>query len=107
MFTTEPRRLDDERVAIGQAKADVATISLLHERNLREQTVLSEQLQSALHSRVLTQQAKGVLAARAGVDVAEAFALMRSHARRHGLAPTAVATAVIEGSLEARSLAGG
>ena len=43
LFTAEPRRLDDEHVAIGQAMADVATIGLLHERCLREQTVLSEQ----------------------------------------------------------------
>jgi AmiR/NasT family two-component response regulator len=85
--------------------ADVATIGLLHERNLREQTV-SEQLQAALHSRVLIEQAKGVLAARTGVGVAEAFAVMRSHARRHGLPLTTVAGAVIDGSLEARSLRG-
>jgi GAF domain-containing protein len=104
LFTAEPRRLDDEHIAIGQAMADVATIGLLHERNLREQTVLSEQLQAALHSRVLIEQAKGVLAARRGVGVAKAFALMRSHARRHGLPLTAVAGAVIDGSLEAQSL---
>jgi GAF domain-containing protein len=106
LFTEEPRRLDDEHIAIGQAMADVATIGLLHERNLREQTVLSEQLQSALHSRVLIEQAKGVLAARTGVGVAEAFAMMRSHARRHGLPLTAVAAAVIDGSLAVQGIAG-
>jgi GAF domain-containing protein len=103
LFMVEPGRLDAQHVAIGQAMADVATIGLLHERNLREQTVLSEQLQAALHSRVLIEQAKGVLAARAGVDVAEAFVRMRGHARRHGLPLTAVATAVIEGSVDDRA----
>ena len=106
LFMAEPSRLDDDHIAIGQAMADVATIGLLHERNLREQTMLSEQLQSALHSRVLIEQAKGVLAARAGVGVAEAFARMRSHARRHGVPLTAVATAVIDGSLDARAVTG-
>ncbi|MFP5370066.1 MAG: GAF and ANTAR domain-containing protein [Actinomycetes bacterium] len=105
LFTTERVHLDDAHIAVGQAMADVATIALLHERNLREQTVLSEQLQAALHSRVLIEQAKGVLAARARIGVPEAFARMRSYARRHGLPLTAVATAVVEGSIDDRIIA--
>jgi hypothetical protein len=100
LFTDAPRALPDEDVAVGQAMADIATIGLLHERNLRDQTVLSEQLQVALNSRVLIEQAKGVLAARAGLSVAEAFARMRAHARRRGLTLTAVAGAVVEGRLD-------
>ena len=103
LFTADPGRLDDEHIAIGQAMADVATIGLLHERNLREQTVLSEQLQAALHSRVLIEPAKGVLAARAGLGVAEAFARMRSHARRHGVPLTTVASSLIDGTLDDRA----
>ena len=105
LFTVEPRRLDDVHLAIGQAMADVATIGLLHERNLREQAVLSEQLQAALHSRVLIEQAKGVLAARAGIGVAEAFVRMRAYARHHGVTLTAVATAVVDGSIDVRTVA--
>ena len=104
LFTAEPGRLDEAHVAIGQAMADVATIGLLHERNLREQTALSEQLQAALQSRVLIEQAKGVLAARTGTGVAEAFVVMRSFARHRGLPLTAVATGVIEGSIDARAI---
>jgi len=100
LFTDAPRALSDEHVAVAQAMADVATIGLLHERNLHDQTVLSEQLQAALNSRVLIEQAKGVLAARSGIGVAEAFTRMRAHARRHGLPLTAVATAVVEGRLD-------
>jgi AmiR/NasT family two-component response regulator len=55
---------------------------------------------------VLIERAKGVLAARNAVGVAEAFAMMRSHARRHGLPLTAVAGAVIDGSLEVRGIVG-
>jgi GAF domain-containing protein len=106
LFADRQVRLDEDDVAIGQAMADVATIGLLHERNLREQTVLSEQLQTALHSRVLIEQAKGVLAARADITVTEAFTRMRTHARGSGLTLTGVATAVIDGTIDERILVG-
>lgn len=99
LFTDEARALGDEDITIGQAMADVATIGLLHERNLHEKTALSEQLQTALHSRVLVEQAKGMLSERATISVTDAFTRMRRHARRHGLTLTSVATQVIEGAL--------
>src|SRR6185437_8927632 len=83
-----------------QAMADVATIGLLHQRSLHEQTVLSEQLQSALESRVLIEQAKGVPAARAALSVAEAFTRMRAHARRTSTRLTSIARAMIEGTID-------
>jgi len=58
------------------------------------------QLQHALDSRVRIEQAKGVLAARSGISLAEAFTRMRSHARRHGLALTDVARSVVEGTAD-------
>lgn len=98
----QPMAADD--LALGQAMADVATIGLLHERTLQEQTTLSEQLQTALHSRVLIEQAKGVLSARAGIGIDEAFDQMRGHARRHGTGLTEVAQAVIDGRIDHRVL---
>jgi AmiR/NasT family two-component response regulator len=80
--------------------ADIATISLLHERALRDQVVLAEQLQTALHSRIVIEQAKGVLSARAAISVGEAFSRMRTHARRTGQQLTTVAEAVVTGSLD-------
>jgi hypothetical protein len=100
LLSGRPERWDDEELAVGQAMADVATIGLLQERAVREQTLLAAQLQSALDSRVLIEQAKGVLAARAGISVAEAFTRMRTHARSTGLTLTAVATAVLNGSVD-------
>jgi transcriptional regulator with GAF, ATPase, and Fis domain len=105
LFTDEQSGLSNEDVAIGQAMADVATIGLLHERTLREQTALSEQLQTALQSRILIEQAKGVLAARAAISVTEAFTQMRNHARRNHVTLTAVAAAIIEGTLDETILA--
>ncbi|WP_328291398.1 GAF and ANTAR domain-containing protein [Kineococcus sp. NBC_00420] len=86
-------------LALGQALADVATIALLNEGSLREKTPLSKQLHSALQSRVVIEQAKGVLAARAGISVEDAFVWLRRHARSHGMALTQVAAGVVAGEL--------
>lgn len=104
MFTNEQRLLEEGDLAVGQAMADVATIGLLHQRDTHDQTILSEQLQTALHSRVLLEQAKGALAARAGVSIDEAFVRLRAHARRNQLTLTDVASLVIEGNAPASLL---
>jgi hypothetical protein len=105
LFTDRPVQLSESDIAVGQAMADIATIGLLHQRNTHEQTILSEQLQTALHSRVVVEQAKGVLAARAGVGVNEAFTRLRVYARNHNLSLTEVANAVVDGSLSATATA--
>jgi hypothetical protein len=62
LFRTRPGLLDPEELRIGQALADVATIGLLQERNVRRINIAAEQLQAALTSRVIIEQAKGKLA---------------------------------------------
>ena len=99
LFARSGARLPEEQLAVVQGLADVATIGLLHERAVRDQVVLAEQLQTALHSRILIEQAKGVLSARAAVDVATAFRMMRGYARRTGATLTTVADQVVAGSL--------
>lgn len=73
---------DDADARIVQALADVAAIGLLQERAIRRGEILTEQLQGALNSRVVIEQAKGALAQSRGVHVDDAFVLMRDHARR-------------------------
>jgi AmiR/NasT family two-component response regulator len=104
LFSTERKPLSDDHLAVAQGLADIATIGLLHERALHDQVVLAEQLQTALHSRILIEQAKGVLSAKTGISVEAAFGLMRSHARRTGSPLTTVAGDVVAGSVDARAL---
>ena len=83
VFGDQPGRvLDDVDVQIVQALADVAAIGLLQERALRRGEILTEQLQGALNSRIVIEQAKGATAQARGVSVDEAFTLIRNYARR-------------------------
>jgi GAF domain-containing protein len=73
---------DDDDVQIIQALADVAAIGLLQERAISRGEVLTEQLQGALNSRIVIEQAKGAIAQARGISVDEAFTVIRGHARR-------------------------
>ena len=98
LFMDTPGRLDETGLRVGQALADVATIGLLQERNFRHQEVLAEQLQGALNSRVAIEQAKGVLAERLGLDMGQAFELLRGQARAQNRRLAELAGAVANGS---------
>lgn len=84
-----------EEIPLAQALADVATIAIMQDRLARSREVLAEQLQTALNSRVLIEQAKGALATRLDVDHDEAFALIRARARGHRRRLVEVADEVI------------
>jgi GAF domain-containing protein len=81
LFGAEDSRFEDDEVRVVQALADVATIAILHERSLVDAANLTEQLQGALNSRIVIEQAKGALAQSQGVSTSEAFGLLRSQAR--------------------------
>jgi GAF domain-containing protein len=70
-----------ESVSVAQAMADVATIAILQDRLARERDLLAGQLRYALDSRVVIEQAKGVLSSRLDVSMQEAFEMIRSRAR--------------------------
>lgn len=89
---------------MGQALADVATIGILRERTLRETQAVSESLQVALSSRIVIEQAKGMVAARGGVTVDEAFDLLRGYARNTNSRLPEVAESAIAGRLGMREL---
>ena len=99
LFNTEPGPLDEATIALGQALADAATIGIVHQRAMARHEVIAEQLQAALNSRIVIEQAKGFLAERLGVTVEEAFVTLRDYARSHNRKLTVVADQVISGQL--------
>jgi transcriptional regulator with GAF, ATPase, and Fis domain len=99
LFRAQPGTLSEDDIRVGQALADVATIGILAQRNLYQAELLTMQLQTALTSRVIIEQAKGVLAERHKVNIDTAFALLRDHARHHNLRLSDLARDVAEGAM--------
>ncbi len=96
--------VDERDLRLAQALVDVATISLLQERAVRDATDLASQLQGALNSRVVVEQAKGVVAERAGVDMDVAFGWLRGYSRNHSVRLADVALAVVNQQLSVDAL---
>ncbi len=95
VFSEAPLDVSPPLTRILQALADVATIAILQERAVRRGEMLTEQLQGALNSRIVIEQAKGALAQIHGVSVDEAFALLRGYVAEHGLRLIDTAAAVL------------
>ncbi|MEQ8716317.1 MAG: GAF and ANTAR domain-containing protein [Acidimicrobiales bacterium] len=104
VLSTSDTEIDQSASAVGQALADIATISLLQVRTMGEAQLVAEQLQIALTNRVIIEQAKGVLAERENLDMHAAFEMLRNYARSHRLKLAAVAHSVIDGSLDAAEI---
>jgi GAF domain-containing protein len=105
LFSTTDGALDDEDLQIAQALADIATIGILQARLIRDQTVLTGQLETALSSRVGIEQAKGVVAERNDIDVDAAFVLIRRFARNTNRLLSVTAAGIVDGTLTDEFLA--
>jgi GAF domain-containing protein len=99
LFGLRPGNLSDDDVALAQGLADTATIGILHERAVRQGEILSEQLQTALNSRVIIEQAKGVLAAAGRLRMDAAFTALRAYSRRNNRRLSDVARELAEREL--------
>ena len=97
LFRAEPGAFETTDLRIAQALADVATIGLLHQRNVRRSETVAEQLQAALNSRVMIEQAKGKLAERYVIDMDRAFTMLRDYARNTNQHLTDVARDFVTG----------
>jgi GAF domain-containing protein len=100
LFRRAPDGLDQPVARAARALVDVATIGILQERAVRQQELVAVQLQAALHSRVMIEQAKGVLAERHHVTPDQAFLILRRYARNHNRPLTALAGDVINGTAD-------
>jgi GAF domain-containing protein len=102
----DPHTLDDADARLAQALADAATIGLLHERALHRAEEVAQQLQHALDSRVLIEQAKGVVSQQASITPEEAFTVLRRCSRSRGVRLTDLCRQVVEGAVHHAELAG-
>jgi GAF domain-containing protein len=101
LFSVEELPMTESDAMVARGFADLATISIIQHGASNEAQRLNEQLSGALASRVVIEQAKGVIAERAGIEIAEAFSRLRSYARSHSLLLADVAQAAIDGALDA------
>lgn len=104
LFRAEPGEMGEADLVVAQALADIATITILQHRGALEAQVVNDQLNHALNSRIVIEQAKGVVAERRGLDMEQAFATLRNHARTHNLRLADVARDVISGTLSSDAL---
>ncbi|MCP3805137.1 GAF and ANTAR domain-containing protein [Allokutzneria sp. A3M-2-11 16] len=105
LFRSGTGDLPGTALSTARALVDVATIGLLQERSIRNQEILTEQLQIALNSRVVIEQAKGFLAHRLNMDMDSAFTVLRRYARAHNLKLAELCTAVVDRTIDAHTLA--
>lgn len=106
LFRSDHGDLVPEEITAARALADIASIAILQDRAAHDSAILVDQLQLALNSRVVIEQAKGVAAERLGLDVEEAFARLRRYARTQNLTLRQVASDLVSGALDPGDLVG-
>lgn len=104
LFRNDTGLLSQEDVAVAQGLADVATIAILQHQSTLAGRVLNDQLSIARNSRIIIEQAKGMVSQSLQCDMDIAFGRLRAHARNHNLRLTDVATTVVSGTLAIESL---
>ncbi|QWF85185.1 GAF and ANTAR domain-containing protein [Amycolatopsis sp. CA-230715] len=104
LFRSSTGHLEPAELRSAKAMVDVATISLLQARAIRRHELLVEQLETALTSRVIIEQAKGFIAERLGVEMGEAFAVLRRFARNNRRTLADVSSAVVTRAVDVEDL---
>ena len=106
LFSTRGKALTHLDLAVAQAMADIATIGILQERAIHDSRAFAAQLETALDSRIVIEQAKGIVAERNRVGVDEAFQQIRQFARNHNRLLSETARQIIAGALPTTTLTG-
>ena len=104
IFGGQPGPITEAQALVSRAMADIATIGILQQRAIHQAQESMEQLQVALTSRIMIEQAKGVLAERAGLAMEESFERLRAYARASNRRLSDVAQDLLEGTLAADAL---
>lgn len=104
IFSAQVEPLGSEDQAVAQALADIATIGIIQERALNDALVVAAQLEMALESRIVIEQAKGIVAERDHVSIDTAFTLLRAYARSHNALLSQIANDVIDGTIPTDAL---
>lgn len=104
LFGEHTGRLNDDDLALAQALVHVAGVAIVNEKSAADRETVNAQLQHALSSRIILEQAKGVLAHAGTLDMAAAFDVLRGYARHRGRRLSLVASQVVDGSLPASEL---
>jgi GAF domain-containing protein len=104
LFRTLQGPLGEDDVTVAQGLADVATIAILQHRSSLDAETLNDQLSNALNSRIIIEQAKGIISQSESCDMDEAFGRLRAQARNHNQGLTDIALRVVDGSLQAGDL---
>jgi len=107
LFSTQVAPLSPEDHRLARALTDVATIGILQQRSVHRSSLLAEQLQTALHTRIVIEQAKGVLAEHGKVDMDSAFTALRAFARNNNLKLGSVAQSVVRRARSAADVLAG
>jgi len=99
LMNTSSATMDEHHLLAARALADVATIAILQERTIREHDTLARRLQTALDSRVVIEQAKGVIAHTHSTSIEDAFTILRDFARANRRPLSDIADAVVRRQL--------
>lgn len=95
LYSPEPRDWSDEDMEVAAVLASMATSYIVNASKLRQQEQLSERLQEALTARVVIEQAKGITSQQRSITLAQAYQLMRGHARKNNAELRVVAEAIV------------
>jgi len=104
LFRSTTGSLNDDDVTAAQALADIATIAIVQHRTAIDAQVLNQQLTEALTSRIVIEQAKGMVGERRHLPMDEAFTVLRHHARRNNLRLADVARHIVDSTIDPDTL---